>query len=409
MKTCILITNNYPYNIGEDFVENEIGYLARAFSEVYCFAIDAQPNDNMTRKVPQNVKVFALDDVKGRKKYIVYIIKGLLTKDPDLKLDNWSIRKILLCLYFRGRGISNAEKIRRIICREKLNVSNVIVYSYWFSYQAISAWFLADLIKKDMGVAKSVSRAHGFDVYWDRNAFGYIPYQDVSMKKMDGVFPCSDNGREYLQRMYPKWAAKLKTARLGTRDYGVGKTPEDNSIVFVTCCYLKPIKRIPLFAEAFVELCKRGYSCKWVCIGGGDQLNLVKNIISQNGITDTVDFLGMKNNNEVMQFYRSTPVSFFCNVSTTEGLPVSIMEALSFGIPVIATDVGGTNELVNDSCGILLPKEIEKSELASALEKQIRISPKEYQDKRKQARLQWEKIVSAEKNYSIWTHTLDTL
>ena len=68
MKTCILITNNYPYNIGEEFVENEIGYLARAFSEVYCFAIDAQPNDNMTRKVPQNVKVFALDDVKGRKK-----------------------------------------------------------------------------------------------------------------------------------------------------------------------------------------------------------------------------------------------------------------------------------------------------------------------------------------------------
>ncbi len=46
-------------------------------------------------------------------------------------------------------------------------------------------------------------------------------------------------------------------------------------------------------------------------------------------------------NAEVFQFYRDNKVDLFVNASTSEGLPVSIMEAISFGIPSIATNVGG--------------------------------------------------------------------
>ena len=45
----------------------------------------------------------------------------------------------------------------------------------------------------------------------------------------------------------------------------------------------------------------------------------------------------------------------FVNVSESEGIPVSIMEALAAGVPVLATDVGGTSELVGENNGILLP------------------------------------------------------
>ncbi|NCO54621.1 MAG: glycosyltransferase, partial [Bacteroidetes bacterium] len=52
-------------------------------------------------------------------------------------------------------------------------------------------------------------------------------------------------------------------------------------------------------------------------------------------------------------------VDLFINVSESEGIPVSIMEALSAGIPVIATNVGGTNEIVNNDVGFLIDKEFE--------------------------------------------------
>lgn len=48
----------------------------------------------------------------------------------------------------------------------------------------------------------------------------------------------------------------------------------------------------------------------------------------------------------------------FLNISESEGVPFSIMEALSAGIPVMATDVGGTAEIIDDTVGRLLPKEL---------------------------------------------------
>jgi glycosyltransferase involved in cell wall biosynthesis len=57
-----------------------------------------------------------------------------------------------------------------------------------------------------------------------------------------------------------------------------------------------------------------------------------------------------------MEFYRKNHVDLFINVSETEGIPVSIMEAMSFGIPCIATNVGGVNEIVNNTNGFLVKK-----------------------------------------------------
>lgn len=59
----------------------------------------------------------------------------------------------------------------------------------------------------------------------------------------------------------------------------------------------------------------------------------------------------------------------FVNMSLSEGIPVSIMEAISFGIPIIATNVGGNAEIVNDETGVLIPVNIDQA----ALMKQFRI------------------------------------
>jgi len=68
-----------------------------------------------------------------------------------------------------------------------------------------------------------------------------------------------------------------------------------------------------------------------------------------------------------MDFYKNEPIDGFINVSTTEGLPVAMMEAISFGIPIIGTDVGGVKEIVTEETGLLIPVNFEDEFLANQI------------------------------------------
>ena len=64
--------------------------------------------------------------------------------------------------------------------------------------------------------------------------------------------------------------------------------------------------------------------------------------------------LGRIPNHEVLNYYKNHHFDMFINMSTSEGVPVAIMEAMSFGIPILATDVGCTSEEVQPQVGELL-------------------------------------------------------
>ena len=94
-------------------------------------------------------------------------------------------------------------------------------------------------------------------------------------------------------------------------------------------------------------------------------------------------------------------VDLLVNVSTTEGLPVSMMEAMSFSIPVLATDVGGVGEIVKDGYnGFLIDESFTDEALAQKLKEIILSSRDERAAMRKNARLFWEENFDAEKNFT---------
>jgi glycosyltransferase involved in cell wall biosynthesis len=116
-------------------------------------------------------------------------------------------------------------------------------------------------------------------------------------------------------------------------------------------------------------------------------------------------FHGHLSNGQVRRFYREHYVDAFVNVSRTEGVPVSIMEAQSACIPVIATRVGGTPELVNDCNGVLLEPNPTPAEVANALALAIR-DPRTWDPKRSAARRTWSSLSDAEVNYSAFADDL---
>jgi glycosyltransferase involved in cell wall biosynthesis len=91
---------------------------------------------------------------------------------------------------------------------------------------------------------------------------------------------------------------------------------------------------------------------KLLIVGDGPYRANLERLARQSGHDSDILFLGQKNQGEVIDILSATDI--FVNPSYSEGLPTSVMEAASIGLPIIATDIGGTREIIVDhETGIL--------------------------------------------------------
>lgn len=403
-KTLIVITSEYPYRRGDPFFESEIPFLSKSFDKIYVFAVAGRLTDLATRKYPSNVKCFPLGCIFGK---IKYIFKGLFSKKDFLRLKGIRGLKLASALYLLGRNQHIFESISSFLKKENTDFKNCVIYSYWLLYGIAELKLKAYLTNKGVNVLKCVSRSHGYDLYSERLPLNYQPFQENVISLLDGVFPCSQNGTEYLIKKYPSLANKIQTAYLGTNDHGLQVLNKDSkSLIFVTCSWLKPVKRLDLFAKAFSESLKEFPDLKWICIGDGPEKKKIQKILIDNGAIESCSFTGLLSNENVNILYMNNYYHCFVNVSSSEGLPVSIMEACSFGIPIIATDVGGSSEIVNSENGFLLTSSPSLADIISAIHSIVRMSKEDYLNLRISARQKWEKYFSANSNYKKWLSIL---
>ncbi|OQX20368.1 MAG: hypothetical protein BWK75_04915 [Candidatus Altiarchaeales archaeon A3] len=92
---------------------------------------------------------------------------------------------------------------------------------------------------------------------------------------------------------------------------------------------------------SFLKIKEKQKNLKLLIVGAGDYEKTLKETKDKDII-----FLGKKNGDEVMEILLNSDI--FVNPSYSEGLPTSVLEAMSVGVPTIATDVGGTMEVVKD-------------------------------------------------------------
>jgi len=147
---------------------------------------------------------------------------------------------------------------------------------------------------------------------------------------------------------------------------------------------------------------------KWVHFGDGplstELYDLAERILPPN---ISWKFMGHIPNQELLQWYRENPVSVFINVSETEGIPVSIMEAMSFGIPVIATNVGGTGEIVREVFdGMLVSAEGSHTEVSEVLIRLSKLSSNELIKVTMTLKNSWTENCNAKMNYISFTDML---
>jgi glycosyltransferase involved in cell wall biosynthesis len=212
---------------------------------------------------------------------------------------------------------------------------------------------------------KTAIRLHGHDLYHHRMHTSYIPYQKAQIKAADKVLCVSQNGINYLSERYTNLSHHLLLNRLGTLTIPLANRSKDGKFRLITCSSLIPLKRVHLIPEALSNITETQIC--WTHIGDGPEMERIKAASFRLPSNIEARFTGWVGSRSVTTYYSNKDVDLFINVSQTEGVPVSIMEAMAAGIPCMATNVGGVSEIVNEENGVLLDPNISAKELASQL------------------------------------------
>ena len=390
-KTLILLTNSFPFGKSEPYLVTEINYLTQNFDRVIVFPL----NKSGTLTINENEKIkivdLGIDSIKSNISFTEYI--NILIEELPLL---FKLPKPLYRIrYFRTyllNKIKLAKSLVTILNIEQLSEkNNVTIYSYWFNDLAIISGF----IKKQFPQVKTISRAHGFDLFNEQNLDGYIPFRKFQLKYTDIIYSVSKRGEMYLKENFPNQSSKIHTSYLGTLDNGITPLNDEISFSILTCSIIRNIKRLELMIDILNNIKD---DLTWHVIGNGPEEDNLKQACKRLNENIKVIFHGYFSQQELFDFYKKTPINLLCSLSSSEGLPVSMMEAISFGIPIMSTDVGGCSEICNNKTGFLIKKNFNNADVANKII-EFRYSDKNASAFREGVRAYWEENFSANKNY----------
>ena len=396
MKKLLILTVEWPDGNGETFFENE-AVFSNGFDEIDCMPLYITEN---MRKVPKNINICPIEKKKNKIHdttqgiFNTFFVKELILLIKDGRFNFYNLKELI-----RFSMIANYryKSLKKWFSNNKY-VNNITVYTYWMASDAMA---VARLKKKGIKINLFVTRCHRFDLYEYATTGKYIPYRKLILDNVDKVFAISRDAINYLENTYDsKYLSKYYLSRLGTLDYGLNPIKNKNIKKFriVSCSNLIKVKRVDIMISSLMKTEKE---IEWIHFGDGilrDELSKMVEVLPNNV---SFTFMGRVNNRNLMTWYLENHVDLFVNTSESEGIPVSIMEAMSFGIPVLATNVGGTGEIVqNGMNGVLVNKNIEARELAIIIEELIEGRKYSLDDLRKNAREFWEIHYNAKVNYS---------
>ncbi len=375
MKKIILITSSFPYYGGEQFLETEVEYYCQN-KDVNLTIAPISKTKEERRKVPDCIDVedfLANKIIDERKKKLYYLLKALKIRYfyKELFSEDLSSTKKLKIFFSAISMYQMYYEIFDTYLAEFKNLGSTVIYTYWHN----EATYALQSLRTKYNY-KLVSRIHGGDLYKERRPFGYMPLKKYFIKNIDAIYTITQSANDYLTKTYGFDKNILKLSRLGVNNHNITSSKsKDNYYHIVSCSFLVSVKRIDKIIGALEKLADiRGdISIKWTHIGSGileDSLKIKSKDLLGKHKHISYNFLGELENKEVYEFYANNDIDVFINISESEGVPVSIMEAVSCHIPVLAPNVGGIKDMVIDKYnGILLSKDPDINEITEGLDK----------------------------------------
>lgn len=410
MKKLIILTGSFPYGHAEPFIESEIPYWGKSkFNHIYLLPAI---HGGIQRDIPSNITI-----LKSNYNYfdkvvsVFYAIFSLILFKEILYILTQSKKNTLKKIYIALKTVAITYLNSLVVKRTIKNINgDVYVYSYWNDVQC----YAACMLKRNQVIKGVYSRAHGYDIYQNRRDFGYMPLKRQFSKDVDVVYLLSESAKQYYHDCYNYSNEKLVVSRLGVflpREYSTyHKNEKKIRVLSLSNCI--PVKRIDKIIQALRDFSIKYPMIKieWVHIGSGYLFETLKTQAIEYSSTINnldIDFLGQMTNRQVQGYLRDNSIDIFINASESEGIPVSIMEAMSYGIPAIAPNVGGIADIVQRENGYLMSENAEIEEIVVGLETIYFSDNIEFY--RDNSHLWVEKYFNAEKNYQNFVVELEKI
>jgi glycosyltransferase involved in cell wall biosynthesis len=144
---------------------------------------------------------------------------------------------------------------------------------------------------------------------------------------------------------------------------GLGRSED----VIISACRLVGWKGLRYSLMAIQKLIEQGFPVRYLIIGEGEEKGNLEELVRILKMKDHVVFLGSIKNADLPKYYSLAKAAVFPSMAH-ETFGISIAEAMSCGVPVVSTRVGGIPEVVKEGTGFLVPPRDERS-LAEAMER----------------------------------------
>ena len=419
-KHLIVFVSNFPFGLSEPYFATELSYLIKDFYKISIVPSDLSKEakrDKIYFPLPPEVRIHNWTIAHRKKQYINGFFKGLFSKifwnelryiffefksdhtNLGLLYGKWLAFKVAFVSWCRAS--TTASYIQNEFL-DKKEVENSVFYSYWCTDVTLGMALLKERGRKEA----MVTRIHAWDLYFYRDASGYLPFRKCILKNLDATFSISQAGKNYLvDRIGKEVERKVHIARLGSdRILAPPYFPKSKTLRILSISKIIPLKRIDLLV-ASLAIAKSSVSICWHHWGGTDSLIQRSAESALTGVDFHFFPFAAKEN-----FYKhlsENTYDILVNLSTSEGLPVSMMEAMSLGIPVVATDVGAVSEIVqHGETGWLLPVDSSPQEIAQRLIHIAHLETEQMALFRKKAHCNWNNYFNSAKNYPEFSEKL---
>jgi glycosyltransferase involved in cell wall biosynthesis len=403
-RTLLLITHTFPYGVGEAFLESEMKWLAPTFSRIIILTKGVSTPDvrfkeygfisyvEDPRSSPAEKAlaiILAFRHLRRVARYIREEISMLRSRRKRI-----TPRVISRMIHDLLKALSLSRTLQRIL-KKHVPHGDVLLYSYWLTSSALATTF----VRPSSLRIKRIARAHRVELYEEVQADGYLSFRQTLAHELDRIYAISADGVQYLRKMtsLPDHA-RIQLARLGTTSIDMPSFSRNTPPLLVSCSFMAGVKRIDLIIDALNLL--PPHTVHWIHFGDGPMKTQLEEQAKFKLEHITWSFYGAIRNEDLLTYYQTQFVDLFVNTSESEGIPVSIMEAQSLGIPTIAPHVGGVAEIVSEKTGILLPGNPTPAQIAAAILHIAQLPGDQYQELRKTTRKNWEDHYNAQKNYA---------
>ncbi len=251
-------------------------------------------------------------------------------------------------LKFTPITLTAASKIYNVVKKNNIDIINV---HYAIPYS--SAAYMAKQMCTAEGIkAPVITTVHGTDIHTIGIKKQFRDVVKFTLKSSDGITAVCSYLANQVERkfdfdgdirvIYNFVDTKRFTRKPGRRLHRQITKSKDKKVILHVSNFRK-IKRIDDIIEAFKEI-KKAVPSKLVLVGDGPEKMSIRTKVRDCGISKDVIFL--KPCKDIEEFY--SIADLFVLASEREGCPLSILEAMSSRVPVIATNVGGIPEIVEN-------------------------------------------------------------